>query len=427
VWFVDVRYTDGYIRRMSKKNDHRFGGISEALADRNFRIYSVGSIGSWISFFVQLVAVAWLTWEITGSTSWLAGMALLDIVPNVVLMPLAGAFADRHDRHTILITTSGLLLIQAVAMAVLAWLSMLTIWPLAGLVLVHGILISFLVPAMYGTLPRFVGRAALSSAIAVSSAYTQFAVFVGPVIAGWIISNHGITMAFVVNALGYVALIIALMLLKTPPEYQRPTPSPRSIVGDIINGFSYIRNDETITWLLGILLVSNALSGGFIHMLPAYSDLILGLGVIGVSTILASRGIGATAAALWLAYSGAKAARIEWVQWASLTAILALVVLINTENIILASAIVGVMGFAGETRKTATMSIIQLSVEESQRGRIMGTLFMLSQLAAGIGVYLIGTLAAKFGLQPPFIVGVAIGVVIWMVLYVRRLTSIVKP
>ena len=60
------------------------GGIGLAYGDRNFRVYSVGSIASWISFFVQLVAVSWLTWELTKSTTWLAIVALLDIVPNVV-------------------------------------------------------------------------------------------------------------------------------------------------------------------------------------------------------------------------------------------------------------------------------------------------------------------------------------------------------
>lgn len=66
------------------------GGIGQAYADRNFRIYSMGSIASWTSFFVQLVAVSWLTWKLTGSTLWLAVMALLDIVPGVILMPFTG-------------------------------------------------------------------------------------------------------------------------------------------------------------------------------------------------------------------------------------------------------------------------------------------------------------------------------------------------
>ena len=93
------------------------GGIGEAFADRNFRVYSAGSIASWTSFFVQLVAVSWLTWELTGSTLWLAVMALLDIVPGVILMPFTGVFADRHDRHRIMIWVCSLSLIQAAVLA----------------------------------------------------------------------------------------------------------------------------------------------------------------------------------------------------------------------------------------------------------------------------------------------------------------------
>ena len=150
---------------------NRLGGIGLAFSDRNFRIYSAGSIGSWVSFFVQLVAVSWLAWELTKSTNWLAIVALLDIIPNVVLMPFAGAFADRHDRHRIMVWTSTLLLIQSSALAAAAWFGILNIWLLSALVLVHGVLISFMVPAMFGILPRFVGKKALPSAIAVSSSY----------------------------------------------------------------------------------------------------------------------------------------------------------------------------------------------------------------------------------------------------------------
>ncbi len=61
------------------------GGIGDAFADRNFRIYSIGSILSWLSFFVQMVAMSWTTWELTHSTTWLAIIAILDIAPNLDL------------------------------------------------------------------------------------------------------------------------------------------------------------------------------------------------------------------------------------------------------------------------------------------------------------------------------------------------------
>jgi len=398
----------------------RLGGIGEAFADRNFRIYSVGSIGSWISYFVQIVTVGWLTWELTESTQWLAVMALLDIVPNVVLMPFAGALADRFDRHKILILTSVLCMVQASVLAVFAWHNVLTIWWLAALVLIHGIIISFMVPAMYGTVPRFVARERVASAIAVSSSYTQLAVFLGPAFAGWIILWFGTTLAFVVNAIGYVVLIIALLCLKTPPDFRQPPRSSRTLFGDIVDGFTYIHTTPTLMPLLVISLVGNAVSGGFFHMMPAYADTILDMGVVGLSTILSMLGLGAICAALWLAHGGSDAARTDRILWAFLVSTLASAALVMTPNLYFAAVLAAIMGFTYEIRKTSTFTIIQLAVDESQRGRVMGTVFMIAQLAAAIGTYLIGAFAVSAGLRFPILVGTVISLVVWVVLYQRR-------
>ena len=277
-----------------------------------------------------------------------------------------------------------------------------------------------MVPAMYGILPRFVARPVLSSAIAVASSYTQLAIFVGPALAGWIIVSHSITAAFMVNALGYLILLISFLCLRTPAGYRQPEPSPHTVTRDILEGAVYIFRDKRIFFLLTLGLFSHAIGAGFYHMAPAYAEQVLGLGVVGLSTILASRGLGATGAALWLAHGGAPAASLERVLWASMLAMLALAVLVLIENLYAAAAVAAVMGFASETRKTGTMTIIQLSVAESQRGRVMGTLFMLSQLSAGIGAYLIGAWAAYFGVQTPLLVGVAVCVAAWLLLYLCR-------
>ncbi len=402
------------------KQRARFGGIGDAFADRNFRIYSVGSIGSWISYFVQIVTVGWLTWELTGSTRWLAVMALLDIMPNVLLMPLAGAIADRYDRHKILLITCALCMVQASVLAVFAWLGALTIWWLAGLVLLHGIVISFMVPAMFGTIPRFVAKERVASAIAVSSAYTQLAVFIGPAFAGWIILEFGTTLAFVVNAVGYICLIIAFLCLKTPPDFHQPSRSSRSILGDISDGIAYIRATPILMPLLVISLVGNAVSSGFIQMMPAYADTVLSLGIAGMSTILAMRGLGAVGAALWLAHGGSGAARTDRILWAFLIASVALAALAMTRNIYIAAVLAAIMGFANETRKTSTFTIIQLSVEEAQRGRVIGTLYMSVQLAAAIGTYLIGTYAVSAGVGVPTLIGVGLSLCVWLVFYLQR-------
>ncbi len=401
-------------------HNSRFGGIGHAFADRNFRIYSVGSISSWISFFVQLVAVSWLTWELTESTVWLAAVALMDIVPNVLLTPLAGVVADRCDRFLMWRITNVLLFLQAVTVAILAWLGLLTIWPLAGLVLLHGILISFTVPPMLTLLPRFVHRSRLSSAIAVNSAYTQFAVFAGPALAGWIITNFNIAAAFAVNAGGYAILIVVGFLLRTPPDHEPPAPSAHTILRDMAEGLHYIKEHRGIAALLILLFFEHALTSSLYHMLPAYADEILGQGVVGVSTTLAAIGLGATIAALWLAHGGTKAVSVERVLWSYLAAIGVIVVMMFTADIYLAAALAVLLGVAAEVRATATAALVQLHVAEAQRGRVMGNMFTISQLSAGIGTYLIGAFAASHGLAAPMLVTAGICVAVWIVFYLRR-------
>lgn len=402
------------------ENRPRLGGIGRAFADRNFRIHSIGAVASWVSFFVQIVAVSWLTWELTGSTSWLAIVALLDILPNLLLLPLAGVLADRFDRYAILMITNALLLLQATAMALLAWWGLLTIWPLAFLVLLHGVLISFYVPAMHGILPRFVEKSRLSSAISVNSSYMQFATFAGPALAGWIIVSQGIAIAFAVNALGYAILLAAMALLKTPAGFVQPKTTGRSVLRDILDGVKYIAGNRGISALLILLLAGDALGMSFYHMLPAYSDQVLGMGVLGVSAILAFRGIGATAAALWLAHGGEEAVRVERVLWAFLFATLLLSALLLVENLYFAAIIAVALGLASQIRKTATMSLIQLNVSEDQRGRVMGNMFLLTQLAAGIGTYLVGAFAVTHGLVAPMLIAAAFCLVVWLIIFLGR-------
>lgn len=194
-------------------------------------------------------------------------------------------------------------------------------------------------------------------------------------------------------------LIGAFLCLKTPREYTPPEPSVRSFFGDISDGVTYILAQKTIGSLLIVLLVANAIALGFIHMLPAFADQVLEMGVIGMTVVLAMRGLGATTAALRLAYLGRAAARVDHVLWAFLAALIALAALVQTSNLYLAAMVAAVMGFASETRKTGTMTIIQLVVSENQRGRVMGTVFMSSQLATGIGAYVIGAFAVGAGVH----------------------------
>jgi MFS family permease len=156
------------------------GGIAQAFGGRNFRWYSLGSILSWLSFFIQAVAVSWTAWDLTHSTAWLAIVALADATANIMLMPIGGVLADRGDRLRLLLISYACATIQAAILAGLAYFGALTIHTLTALAAVHGAAHAFSIPASYGLLPRFIAPRRLSSAIAVGAAYSQLGLFVGP-------------------------------------------------------------------------------------------------------------------------------------------------------------------------------------------------------------------------------------------------------
>ena len=393
------------------------GGIGEAFNDRNFCIYSIGSVASWTSFFVQLVAISWLTWELTGSTLWLALIALLDILPGVLLAPFTGVFADRYDRHRIMIWVCSLSLLQAAALAIASWSGILGIGLLAVLVFIHSILIAFMVPAMYGVLPRFVAPAVLPSAIAVSSSYVQIAVFAGPAFAGWLISQHGVSWAFFVNAFGYFFLTIAFLALRTPPGFVQTAPEPGSIRQQVVDGICYLLHDRRILALLILGVTVEAMTMGTFHMLPAYSETILGMGVEGMTSLLAIEGLGATATALWIAHRGAGVMSFNRVLWAALAAAAAI---ICSSNFYLALFFSVMLGISSEIRKTGSMTLVQINVAEQQRGRVMSTWFMFAQISGGIGAYVIGRAAVSHGLQGPTLFCAGVCIAIWFLVFLKR-------
>jgi predicted MFS family arabinose efflux permease len=309
---------------------------------------------------------------------------------------------------------------HVLALTILAYTGMLTIVPLAVLSFLHGLVHSFSVPAAYGMMPRFIARERLSAAIAVNSAYTQFAIFAGPALAGWIILRYGVAAAYATNVVGYLVYFASVAFLRTPKTYVRPQASGRSVLGDIGDGARYIVGHRGISALLLLMLMGDALSTAVYQMLPAIADTMLGSGVQGMSSLLSSAGLGATLSALWLAHGGAARATSNRVLWAFLAFTLAVAALMFAGRLVIAIGVMVALGFAGAARRTGTVSILQTAVDDSQRGRVMSTQFMFQRVAGGIGTILIGAAAEHGGLRSPMLGAAALAVAAWCVAFANR-------
>jgi MFS family permease len=396
------------------------GGIADAFADRNFRIYSIGSILSWITYFIQAIAFSWTAWEASHSTAWLALVSLLTVAATVVFIPVGGVLADRHDRFRMVMTAYAFDALKTFVLAILAFTGHLGLPAICISAFLHGLIHSFSIPASYGMMPRFVSRDRLAAAIGVNSAYTQFAIFAGPAIAGWILVHWGVAAAFATNVLGYAIYFITASRLRTPPEYRQSKAQPKSIRQDIFEGARYIFAHRGLSALILLVLVGDAISMAVYQMMPAFSDLILKRGVAGVSILYGAAGLGATFAALWLAQGGAGRATPHRVLWAFLGVATSICLLAASVGLAIAVIAMLLFGFSGETRRTATVSIMQSSIDDAQRGRVMSTQFLFTQIAGGLGMAAVGIVAQGAGLRIPMVAAALTLIAVWLVVMRRR-------
>lgn len=406
--------------RIGASRARLFGGIGEAFGDANFRRYSVGSLVSWLSYFVQAVATAWVTWSLTHSTTWLAMVALLDAVPMGVLAPLGGVVADRYDRFRVILVCYALATLQSVALTVLALSGHLTITWIAILALLHGLIHAFSVPSQFGLLPRFVERARLPSAIAVAAAYTQLGLFVGPALAGWVLLHFGPAVAFGSNVAGYGVFFLSAARLRTPAGYVEP-PAPQKAFGrDFTEGLRAMAAHRGIVGLLSLMLLGDALKAAMGQMMPAFADTGLHAGIKGLSTMLASGGIGATLSALWLAHGGARRATSPVITWAFLGYLMATAGLMTVQSLAVGALAMVARGFFFEICRTGTVALLQTSVPDAMRGRLMSTQFFLQQGASACGVAIVGLVAERWGLRGPILCGTGVALLVWAVAFRSR-------
>lgn len=393
----------------------KLGGIGEAFSDRNFRIYSVGSVISWITYFIQTIAFSWAAWEATRSTTWLAVISLLTVLATVLFIPLGGVLADRHDRFRMAMAAYACDAVKTLALTGLALSGNLTLPVLCVSAFLHGLIHSFSIPASFGMMPRFVARDKLAAAIGVNAAYTQFAIFLGPAIAGWILIHWGLAAAFATNAVGYAIYFATMSLLRTPPGYSQPRGAPKSIRHDLFEGARYIIGHRGLSALLLLVLAGDAVSMAVYQMMPAYSDLVLSMGAGGVSMLYSAAGVGATLAALWLAHGGTRRATPANVLWAVSGIALSIGLMASVPSLAVAVVAMLLFGFSGETRRTATASLMQTSIDDIKRGRVMSTLFLFTQVAGGLGTVLVGLAAQGAGLRVPMAVAAVLLGIVWLI------------
>src|SRR3989454_2069511 len=211
----------------------RVGGLAPApppmrlgaLRHRDFRLFWIGQLVSQIGTWMQSVAQAWLVLELTQSPLQLGIVSALQFTPVLFLSPIGGALSDRFAKRRVLLISQTAMKLQALVLAVLVWSGHIQYWHVAGLPAIYGLGRAIDIPARQADVTDLVRRSDLAHPVAPNSVGTKGARIVGPAVAGLLIAAFGVALAFLLNGVSFIAVLVALLGIRTEGRPTRPAGS----------------------------------------------------------------------------------------------------------------------------------------------------------------------------------------------------------
>ena len=360
-----------------------------SLRTPNYRRFFAGQAVSLVGTWMQTVAQAWLVLELTGSGTALGLVAAAQFLPILLLAPYGGVLADRLDKRTILIATQCALGVMALTLGVLTVTGAVRLWMVVVLALALGVATAIDNPARQAFAQEMVGAGGVRNAVSLNSVLVNTARAVGPALAGVLIATVGTGPCFLINAVSYVAVVLALVGMDV--DALRPTPRQERAPGQVRQGLSYVAQTPDLLVPLMMLAVVGTLAYEFQVVLPllARGPLDGGVGTYGLLT--SAMGAGAIVGGLVVAGHGRTGLRA--LSLASAMFGLAILAAAAAPSVWVALVALTIVGATSVTFLAVGNTTLQLTAEPRFRGRVMALWAVAFLGSTPLGAPIIGAVS----------------------------------
>lgn len=401
----------------------RLAAIRALFANRNYAIYISGNIVSLTGTWIQSIAFGWLIWELTQSVFWIGVMSMVAFVPTLLAGLVGGVMADRLDRLRLTATTQILSFLLTFGFFLLYEFGVVNLAVAMIFRIMLSTTISLSQPARMTIIPTLVEPHQLASAVSFGSMVFSTARFIGPAIAVFTIAYSGLGGAFLLNALSFLTMCIAIVALRIDRKAlnERPTKKKTSVWSDFGSSFGYVAQHGGISTIFLLAAVTVICVRPISDFLPAIVDLMFGKGVESVAILTSSLAGGSIMGGIWAAGRDAKGL-VASALLASGAYACCIAVFVWIGNFWIGCGVFALAGFFTVAFMTAAQTLIQTSVDDDMRGRVLSLWFVLSRAGPDIGAFSIGIVATALGLQGTFSIGAALCVIGSLMAWRRRAT-----
>jgi len=352
------------------------------------------------------VAIAWQVYEITDSPFQLGLTGLFRALPVMLLSLPGGVLADRVDRRKLLIVTQTLAALLSLALALLTSSGQIRVWHIYAVTFLSGAVGIFDAPARTAMIPALVSAEQLASAYALNITWRQIATLGGPFIGGVVISALGLSPAYFIDAVSFLAVIICLAFMRR--EVKPAIDKKESALESVRAGFNFIRENSMILALMGMDTCVQFF-GAYRSMMPAFAKDILGAGPVELGALLGVPALGALAGSGVVLAAGNPRRKGKLIIFVTLLYTAGLICFALSRSLSLSLVIVFFLGLVDAIGETLRDTLIQLATPDRMRGRVKSFDQVFMSAGTYVGHAQMGTAATFIGVPGALILGGCIG------------------
>jgi MFS family permease len=352
----------------------------------------VTNVGSWM----QVIATGWLVLQLSNSAGDLGISAALMGIPILVFALVGGVIADRMNRYWLATGAQFLLIVPDAALALLVGTNTVTVEHVFIYSLLNGIINGMANPARQALVPSLVPKKDLMSAMALNGILWQGAAILGPMLAGLVLAAWGMGANFYINVVSDLICVAVLLPIKTrPPKIQQIT-SPWQNVAE---GLRYAWHDDMVRRLLLTVASISLLGRAYVALMPIFARDIFQSGPEGLGILMTMPAVGTIIAGFGLAVIGHGLDLWRWFMVAGIGVAVTMVAFSAIPSMGPSLPILVLAGLALTSSATFSQTLIQQTVAESFRGRVMGLYMACSVAAWRVAALPFGFVAERWGVR----------------------------
>jgi MFS family permease len=365
-----------------------------ALRYRDFRLLWAGQLISITGTQMQMLAINWHVYLLTKSALALGLVGLVRVVPIVVCSLLGGAVADAVNRKRLMMLTQTVMLLCAAALALMTWYGLTSVWPIYVLTAVAAAALAFDNPARQAFLPSLVPAEDFPNAVSLNVIIFQIGMIAGPSLAGILIGEFGPAAAYAGNAASFLAVVIALVLIRAPGKAGDGT-APVSIES-VREGLRFVRSTPIIVQTMLLDFVATFFASAT-TLLPIFAVEVLHVGARGLGILASAPAVGSVISGFVMARLGNINRQGATVIVAVATYGLATIGFGLSRSLWLSLVMLSLVGASDTVSTVLRQTIRQLVTPDGLRGRITSVNMIFFMGGPQLGELEAGLVAAAIG------------------------------